>query len=83
MMEKRVIITGKLANFNYVCSPRSVIHLLRQVKRIGKSGELHWEDDLLKTTLLLTVGTNALKHKIKLSDLDRLQCIHDPQRSKE
>ena len=28
-------------NCNSVCSPRSIIHLLRQVKLIGKSGELH------------------------------------------
>ena len=47
-------------NCNSVCSPRSIIHLLRQVKLIGKSGELHWEDYLLKTTLLLIVGANAL-----------------------
>ena len=33
---------------NSVCSPCSIIHLLRQVKLIGKSGELHWEDYLLK-----------------------------------
>ena len=54
-------------NCNSVCSPRSIIHLLRQVKLIGKSGELQ-----------LIVGTNGLKHK--LSVLDRLQCVHD-QRS--
>ena len=30
-----------------------------QVKLIGKSGELHWEDYQLKTTLLLIVGTDA------------------------
>ena len=47
-------------NCNSVCSPRSIIHLLRQVKLIGKSGELHWEDYQLKTTLLLIVGTDAL-----------------------
>ena len=47
-------------NCNSVCSPRSIIHLLRQVKLIGKSGELHWEDYLLKTTLLLIVGADAL-----------------------
>ena len=46
-------------NCNSVCSPCSIIHLLRQVKLIGKSGELHWEDYQLKTTLLLTVGTDA------------------------
>ena len=46
-------------NCNSVCSPRSIIHLLRQVKLIGKSGELHWEDYQLKTTLLLIVGTDA------------------------
>ena len=46
-------------NCNSICSPRSIIHLLRQVKLIGKSGELHWEDYQLTTTLLLTVGTNA------------------------
>ena len=44
---------------NSVCSPCSIIHLLRQVKLIGKSGELHWEDYQLKTTLLLIVGTDA------------------------
>ena len=48
------------ANYNSVCSPRSIIHLLRQVKLIGKSDELHWEDYLLKTTLLLIVGADAL-----------------------
>ena len=37
-------------NCNSVCSPRSIIHLRRQVKLIGKSGELHWEDYQLKTT---------------------------------
>ena len=52
--------THPLANYNSVCSPRSIIHLLRQVKLIGKSGELHWEDYLLKTTLLLIVGADAL-----------------------
>ena len=35
--------TPPRANYNSVCSPRSIIHLLRQVKLIGKSGELHWE----------------------------------------
>ena len=73
--------TPPRANYNSVCSPRSIIHLLRQVKLIGKSGELHWEDYQLKTTLQLIVGTNALKHQ--LSVLDRLQCVHDPQRSME
>ena len=33
--------TPPRANYNSVCSPRSIIHLLRQVKLIGKSGELH------------------------------------------
>ena len=42
-------------NCNSVCSPCSIIHLLTQVKLIGKSGELHWEDDQLKTTLLLMI----------------------------
>ena len=51
--------TPPRANYNSVCSPRSIIHLLRQVKLIGKSGELHWEDYQLKTTLLLIVGTDA------------------------
>ena len=46
-------------NCNSVCSPRSIIHLLRQVKLIGKSGELYWEDYQLKTTLPLIVGTDA------------------------
>ena len=59
--------TPPRANDNSVCLPRSIIHLLRQVKLIGKSGELQ-----------LIVGTNGLKHK--LSVLDRLQCVHD-QRS--
>ena len=35
--------TSPRANYNSVCSPRSIIHLLRQVKLIGKSGELHLE----------------------------------------
>ena len=70
--------TPSRANYNSVCSPRSIIHLLRQVKLIGKCGELHWEDYLLKTSLLLIVGADALIHK--LSVLDRLQCVHDPQR---
>ena len=48
--------TPPRANYNSVCS---IIHLLRQVKLIGKSGELHWEDYQLKTTLLLIVGTDA------------------------
>ena len=46
-------------NCNSVCSPSGNIHLLRQVKPIGKSGELHWEDYQLKTTLLFIVGTDA------------------------
>ena len=47
-------------NCNSVCSPCSIIHILRQVKLIGKSGELnYWEDYQLKTTLLLIVGTDA------------------------
>ena len=46
-------------NCNSVCSPRSIIHLLRQVKLIGKSGELYWEDNQMKKTLLLIVGTDA------------------------
>ena len=46
------------SNCNSVCSPRSIIHL-RQVKLIGKSGELHWEDYQLKITLLLIIGTDA------------------------
>ena len=49
-----------------VCSPRSIIHLLRQVKLIGNSGELHWTDYPLKTTQLLIVVTDALKHKLSL-----------------
>ena len=53
------------ANYNSVCLPRSIIHLLRQVKLIGKSGELH--DYQLKTTLLL---------EQTLSVLDRLHCVH-------
>ena len=65
------------AHYNSVCSPRSIIHLLRQVKLIGKSGEVHWEDYLLKTTLLLIVGADTLI--LKLSVLDRLQCVHEPQ----
>ena len=37
--------TPPRANYSSsVCSHRSIIHLLRQVKLIGKSGELHWED---------------------------------------
>ena len=44
--------TPRRANYT-VCSPRSIIRLLRRVKLIGKSGELHWEDYLPKTTLLL------------------------------
>ena len=71
--------THPRANYNSICSPRSIIHLLRQVKLIGKSGELHWEDYLLKPSLLLIVGADALTHK--LSVLGRLQCVHDPQRS--
>ena len=51
--------TPSRANYNSVCSPRSIIHFLIQVKLIGKSGELHWEDYQLKTTLLLIVGTDA------------------------
>ena len=43
-------------NCNSVCSPCSIIHLLRQVKLIGKSGEVHWKKYQLKTTLLLIVG---------------------------
>ena len=46
--------TPPRANYNSaVRSPRSIIDLLNQVKLNGKSGELHWEDYLLKTTLLL------------------------------
>ena len=46
-------------NCNSVCLPHSIIHFLRQVKLIGKSGELHWENYQLKTTLLLIVGTDT------------------------
>ena len=57
--------TPPRANYNSaVRSPRSIIHLLSQVKLNGKSGELHREDYLLKPTLLLIVGTDALKHKL-------------------
>ena len=57
--------TPPWANYNSaVRPPRSIIHLLSQVKLNGKSGELHWEDYLLKTNLLLIVGTDALKHKL-------------------
>ena len=66
--------TPPRANYNSVCSPRSTLTFLRQVKLIGKSGELHWEDYQLKTTLLLIVGRT-------LSVLDRLHCVHDRQRS--
>ena len=62
------------ANYNSVCSPLNIIHLSRQVKLIGKSGELHWEDYQVITTLLLIVGRT-------LSVLDRLHCVHDRQRS--
>ena len=51
--------TPPRANYNSVCTPCGIIHLLRQIKLIGKSGELHWEDYQLKTTLLLIVGTGA------------------------
>ena len=34
--------TPPRANYNSVCSPLNIIHLSRQVKLIGKSGELHW-----------------------------------------
>ena len=58
--------TPPRANYNSVCSPRSIIHLLRQVKLIGNSGELHWKDYPLNTTQLLIVGTDALKYKLSL-----------------
>ena len=48
--------TPPRANYNSVCSPLNIIHLSRQVKLIGKSGELHWEDYQVITTLLLIVG---------------------------
>ena len=64
--------TPPQANCNSVCSPHSIVHLLRQLKLIGKSGELHWELRL-STTLQLIVGTNTLKHK--LSVLDRLWSV--------
>ena len=51
--------TPPRANHNSVSSPHSIIHLLKQVKLIGESGELHWEDYQLKTTLLMIVGTDA------------------------
>ena len=35
--------TPPRANYNSVCYPRSIVRLLRQVKLIGKSGELHLE----------------------------------------
>ena len=41
---------------NSICSPRSFVHLLRQVKTIRKSSELHWEGYLLKMFLHLIVG---------------------------
>ena len=34
--------TPPRANYNSVCSPCSIIHLLRQVQLIGKSGELNF-----------------------------------------
>ena len=62
------------AKYNSVCSPRSSIHLLRQVKLIGKRGDLsyigkiiYWKElcyRLLERTLIV---------------LDRHQCVHDPQ----
>ena len=58
--------TPSRANYNSVCSPRSIIHLLRQVNLIGNSGELHWKDYPLNTTQLLIVGTDALKYKLSL-----------------
>ena len=47
-------------NCNSVCLPCSIIHPLRPIKLIGKSGELHWEDYQLNATLLLIVGTDAI-----------------------
>ena len=49
-------------NCNSVCSPRSIIHLLRQVKLIGKSGELHWE---LRLSTENNSATNCWNERFK------------------
>ena len=61
-------------NCNSVCSPCSIIHLLRQVKLTGKSGELYWEIINWKQLCYWLLEQT-------LSVLDRLHCVHDRQRS--
>ena len=55
--------TPPRANYNSVCSPRSIIHLLRQVKLIGKSGELHWE---LRLSTENNSATNCWNERFKI-----------------
>ena len=71
------------ANYNSICSPRSFIHLLRQVKiRIKKSSELHWEGCWKCFCCWLLDG--ALEHKFNVSLWqDVINCVCDHQRSTE
>ena len=55
--------TPPRANYNSVCSLRSIIHLLRQVKLIGKSGELHWE---LRLSTENNSATNCWNERFKI-----------------
>ena len=76
--------TPPQANYNSVCSPRSIIHLLRQVKLIGKSGQLNWELRLYTENNSATDCWNErFKTQIVCRGMDRLQCVHDPQQSME
>ena len=55
--------TPPRANYNSVCSLRSIIHLLRQVKLIGQSGELHWE---LRLSTENNSATNCWNERFKI-----------------
>ena len=66
----------QLFNLPFHTPPRSIIHLLRQVKLIGKSGELHWEDYLLKNNAAIDCWNGRLVSWIVFS----VFMIHsDPQ----
>ena len=65
-------------DFNQSTSPQSYLKLQWVYSKASINSNCT-QDYLLKTTLLLVVGVDALTHK--LSVLDRLQCVHDPQQS--
>ena len=50
---------------NSVCLPCSNIHLLRQVKLIGKSGELHWELQYVRLSTENNSATDCWNERFK------------------